>query len=375
MSNWFYFNKTGEKVGPISTTALKSLARQGLITPETKIENANGRSAIAGSVNGLEFPASTTPTAPIPPAIVPPSVNGGVYGMSEPRPFVTPPVETNPFVSSPTEAANPFSAALPVSENPFTGSVTVDDLEPVSNLDDEKPATPILLIVCVLVVGIMFIGGIIFAVLRIGSHGTRIQAKIDSAALRIKVIVTSLELYEMGTGRLPTTEQGLEALLERPDGLRDASKWNGPYLDDGSTIDPWGNPYQYAIPGIHSRDGFDVWSMGPDGIDGTEDDIGNGWGSTTYKPSPATFSLRSRTLDSYNKIENGMSYAQVVALVGKPTSEMADSEMPGIESEFVDLPSIRTTVYMWEVKDSLGANFNVTFQNDKVVMKAQAGLK
>jgi len=60
-----------------------------------------------------------------------------------------------------------------------------------------------------------------------------------------------------------------------------------------------------------------------------------------------------------------VSYNKVVSLVGEPTSEMADSNIAGI----------RTTVYMWEVSDSLGANFHVMFHNDKVVMKAQAGLK
>lgn len=55
MSNWYYFNEKDEKVGPVSSTVLKELARQGLITKETKIVNNNGRSAVAGQVNGLTF--------------------------------------------------------------------------------------------------------------------------------------------------------------------------------------------------------------------------------------------------------------------------------------------------------------------------------
>ena len=55
------------------------------------------------------------------------------------------------------------------------------------------------------------------------------------------------------------------------------SKWEGPYLDSDLPLDPWDNPYQYVSPGIHNPDGFDIWSYGPDGINGTEDDIGN-WG-------------------------------------------------------------------------------------------------
>ena len=67
MANWYYYNKNDEKVGPISATALKELARQGLITKETKLENGNGRSALAGQVNGLEFPMQpVSVTLPLP---------------------------------------------------------------------------------------------------------------------------------------------------------------------------------------------------------------------------------------------------------------------------------------------------------------------
>ena len=46
-------------------------------------------------------------------------------------------------------------------------------------------------------------------------------------------------------------------------------------MDSDVPLDPWDNPYQYMSPGIHNPDGFDVWSFGPDGINGTQDDIGN----------------------------------------------------------------------------------------------------
>ncbi len=107
-------------------------------------------------------------------------------------------------------------------------------------------------------------------------RGTRERAKVDQAGLLIKAFVAGIGLYEAHIGRPPTTEQGLDALLNPPADLSDPSKWAGPYLTDSvQTTDPWGSPYQYVSPGTRTRDGFDVWSLGPDGMDGTEDDIGN----------------------------------------------------------------------------------------------------
>ena len=73
-------------------------------------------------------------------------------------------------------------------------------------------------------------------------------------------------------GRYPTTEEGLNALLKAPEGTED--RWAGPYVRD-IPKDPWGNEYQYAFPATRSRDAYDIWSMGPDGKNNTDDDIGN----------------------------------------------------------------------------------------------------
>ena len=81
MSNWYYYNDDDEKVGPISSTVLKELTRQGLVKRETKIENTNGRSALAGSINGLTFP---DPTPPKPEVVQP--VETEIYGFSS-NPF------------------------------------------------------------------------------------------------------------------------------------------------------------------------------------------------------------------------------------------------------------------------------------------------
>ena len=84
---------------------------------------------------------------------------------------------------------------------------------------------------------------------------------------------TALLSYKMGTDHYPTTQQGLMALIQPPAGV---TRWAGPYLKNKTTpLDPWRNPYHYRYPGIHNPNTYDCWSSGPDGIDGTADDIGN----------------------------------------------------------------------------------------------------
>jgi general secretion pathway protein G len=85
---------------------------------------------------------------------------------------------------------------------------------------------------------------------------------------------TPLFSYKMQMGNYPSTDEGLQALVAAPQGKTD--RWRGPYIE-GSTLplDPWKNPYQYRYPGVHNKDGYDLWSMGPDGKDQTDDDIGN----------------------------------------------------------------------------------------------------
>ena len=92
-------------------------------------------------------------------------------------------------------------------------------------------------------------------------------------------VTRALTAYRMNIALNPTTEQGLKALFSRPSGLADPSWWKGPYLEDeGELIDFWGNELKYACPGKTFPDNpkkYDLWSMGPDGVDGTEDDILN----------------------------------------------------------------------------------------------------
>ncbi len=88
-------------------------------------------------------------------------------------------------------------------------------------------------------------------------------AKVDTAKVQVRELGTILDVYRLETGAYPNSNQGLQALYERPPGLR---RWNGPYVKHRDQIlDPWGNPFQYRYPGQHGE--YDIWTMG-DGADG-----------------------------------------------------------------------------------------------------------
>lgn len=101
------------------------------------------------------------------------------------------------------------------------------------------------------------------------------QAKIAIAEADINSnIATALKLYELDNDNFPTTEQGLNALLSKPSLKPVPTNWKNPYLERES-MDPWRNPYQYKYPATHNTAGYDLYSLGKDGIESTEDDITN----------------------------------------------------------------------------------------------------
>jgi general secretion pathway protein G len=92
------------------------------------------------------------------------------------------------------------------------------------------------------------------------------SAKTDAATIQIERLSGILDLYRLEVGSYPSTEEGLQALIERP---FDAKDWNGPYLKKADAlIDPWGQAYVYRQPGDHGD--FDLYSLGADGSDGGE---------------------------------------------------------------------------------------------------------
>jgi general secretion pathway protein G len=92
------------------------------------------------------------------------------------------------------------------------------------------------------------------------------RAKTDTARLQVQELVTALDLFRIDVGRLPTTGEGLQALIDGPAGL---PNWRGPYLRNKNILtDPWRRPYQYRSPG--ERGEYDLVSFGADGIAGGE---------------------------------------------------------------------------------------------------------
>jgi general secretion pathway protein G len=105
------------------------------------------------------------------------------------------------------------------------------------------------------------------------------QAKVTKAKMTIESIGTALDLYKLDMGSYPTTEQGLQALVEPPESDGNSSNWRkGGYLDKGKVPkDPWNNDYIYLCPGANGD--YDITSLGGDGApggDGTNADI-NSW--------------------------------------------------------------------------------------------------
>jgi len=124
---------------------------------------------------------------------------------------------------------------------------------------------------------VVVILGILAATLIPQFIGTTHDAKVSAAKAHVAELESALERFYIHMDRYPTMDEGLKVLVEPPMG--DDKKWRGPYIRE-LRHDPWGNPYQYRIPGVRHPASFDLWSRGADGVDGGEGqgaDIGN-WG-------------------------------------------------------------------------------------------------
>lgn len=86
------------------------------------------------------------------------------------------------------------------------------------------------------------------------------KSEVRAAQAQVSALQKALDTYRLEVGRYPTSEQGLAALVARPD---NEPKWSGPYLQKAVPPDPWGRAYQYKSPGAHGD--YDLFSFGKDG--------------------------------------------------------------------------------------------------------------
>ncbi len=93
------------------------------------------------------------------------------------------------------------------------------------------------------------------------------KSEVRAAQAQISALTSALNTYRLDVGQYPSDEQGLSALVSRPNGV---AKWDGPYLQKRVPSDPWGRPYLYRSPGTHGE--FDLYSFGKDGRAGGSGD-------------------------------------------------------------------------------------------------------
>ncbi|MDP1564574.1 MAG: type II secretion system major pseudopilin GspG [Pirellulaceae bacterium] len=105
--------------------------------------------------------------------------------------------------------------------------------------------------------------------------GQQNKADIKATQTQISNFKQALQNYAIDVRTYPDTETGLKALVTRPENEQQARKWDGSYIEE-VPVDPWGNAYNYEFPPSQGSSDFpNIWSNGPDGESGTDDDIKN----------------------------------------------------------------------------------------------------
>ena len=127
------------------------------------------------------------------------------------------------------------------------------------------------------IMAVVLIIGLLSTIVGVSIFAQVDKGRITAASVQIANLESVLELYRMDSARYPTTEQGLDALINEPNDARNYPP--GGYLQKRRVPeDPWGNPYEYEQPGQNNSHSFDLWSFGADGNpggDAVDSDIGN----------------------------------------------------------------------------------------------------
>ncbi len=117
------------------------------------------------------------------------------------------------------------------------------------------------------IMAVVIIMGLLMGVVGVTVFGRVDEARIATTRIQIRQVENALEFYRMDSSRYPSTEEGLQALIEAPPGARRYPP--GGYLKNrDGLLDPWGQPFEYRSPGQHNEYTFDLWSLGADGAPG-----------------------------------------------------------------------------------------------------------
>jgi general secretion pathway protein G len=122
---------------------------------------------------------------------------------------------------------------------------------------------------------VVVIIGVLASIVGPRFFGKADEAKIAAAKSQIEIFGMALDSYQLDTGYFPTSEQGLKALVEKPNTGNVPKNWRGPYLRKREIpLDPWGRPYIYVSPGKRNPD-YDISSLGKDGKEGGDGEDGD----------------------------------------------------------------------------------------------------
>ncbi|MCK7543102.1 type II secretion system major pseudopilin GspG [Marinobacter bryozoorum] len=117
---------------------------------------------------------------------------------------------------------------------------------------------------------VMVILGLLVAVVAPNIMGRSDQAKVTIAKTQMSNIANALDLYRLDNSHYPSTQQGIEALVNRPTGSPEPKNWNPDGYLKSVPEDPWDNTYEYQSPGAEGA--YDLYSLGSDGQEGGEGD-------------------------------------------------------------------------------------------------------
>lgn len=120
---------------------------------------------------------------------------------------------------------------------------------------------------------VLIILAIILALVVPNLFGSRERANRLAAQAQIGLLDNALKLYQLDMADFPRGDDGLGALYANPQASD--TRWHGPYLEEKALQDPWGQAYRYEWPTERLTTKPAIWSVGPDGQDGTQDDVTN----------------------------------------------------------------------------------------------------